>query len=73
MKTIELKVKGMMCVHCEKHIAEAIEKVAGVEKAIADHDNDRVLVRLAGDSVDEAALKAAVEGEEKEYCGIVTK
>lgn len=73
MKTIELKVKGMMCVHCEKHVADAIEKVAGVEKAIADRTNDRVLVRLSGESVDESALRAAVEAEEKEYCGIVSR
>lgn len=47
MKTIELNVKGMKCVNCEKHVADAIETVAGVEKAVADHNHDRVLVRLA--------------------------
>ena len=61
MKTIELNVKGMKCVNCEKHVADAIETVAGVEKAVADHNHDRVLVRLAEDNVDFDAIKAAVE------------
>ena len=30
MKTIELNVTGMKCVHCEAHVAEAVESVTGV-------------------------------------------
>lgn len=63
MKTIELKVTGMHCVHCEKHVADAIETVEGVEKAIADHDHDRVLVRLSNDDTDVNAIKAAIEND----------
>ena len=36
MKTVELKVTGMHCVHCEANVANLLEKVEGVEKAVAD-------------------------------------
>ena len=61
MKTIELKVTGMRCVHCEANVAKAIESVDGVEKAVADRLNDRVLVRVKNDNIDLNLLKAAVE------------
>ena len=61
MKTIELNVTGMKCVHCEAHVAEAVESVTGVEKAVADHNHDRVLVRLEDDNADVEAMKRAIE------------
>ena len=63
MKTIELKVTGMQCAHCEAGVAKALESVEGVEKAVADHTTDRVLVRLVKDDLDLSLLKAAVEGK----------
>ncbi len=63
MKTVELKVTGMHCVRCEAGVAKAIESVEGVEKAVADHDHDRVLVRLTNDDLDLGLLKAAVEAD----------
>lgn len=33
-----LKVKGMMCAHCEAHVKEALEKIDGVTEAKADHE-----------------------------------
>ena len=63
MKTIELKVTGMRCVHCEANVAKAIESVDGVEKAVADRSNDRVLVRVKNDNIDLNLLKAAVESD----------
>lgn len=61
MKTIELKVTGMKCIHCEEHVQDAIEKVPGVEKAVADHNHDRVLVRLSDDNASVDAMRAQVE------------
>ncbi|MBQ6451881.1 MAG: heavy-metal-associated domain-containing protein [Solobacterium sp.] len=67
MKTIELKVTGMHCIHCEKHVADSLEKVAGVEKAVADHNHDRVLVRLSDDNASIEAMKAAVEADDSGF------
>ena len=71
MKTLELKVTGLKCVHCEAGVAKALEQVDGVEKAIADRTNDRVLIRIAGDAVEADALKAAVEDAGFAFEGIV--
>ena len=71
MKTLELKVTGLKCVHCEAGVAKALEQVDGVEKAIADRTHDRVLIRIAGDTVEEAALKAAVDEAGFVFEGVV--
>ncbi|MCR4601559.1 MAG: cation transporter [Clostridia bacterium] len=71
MKTIELNVTGMMCVRCEKAVAEKLESVEGVEKAVADHTHDRVLVRLSDDNASVEAMKAAVEADEEKGFKVV--
>ena len=67
-----LGVKGMMCGHCEAHVKEALEQVAGVLEARADHKRNAVEVRLSG-PVDEGALRAAVEGAGYEWAGMASK
>ena len=67
--TMEITVKGMMCAHCEAHVKEALEKIAGVEEAVAKHDANLVTLKTSAD-VAEADLKAAVEGAGYEFGGI---
>ena len=57
MKTVELKVTGMHCVHCEANVANLLEK------AVADRTHDRVLVRLTNDDLDVNRLIHAVESD----------
>ena len=52
-------VKGMMCNNCEKHVVEALEKVAGVKSVVADKDAQRAVV-TAKESADVEKMKAAV-------------
>ena len=66
---MEITVKGMMCGHCEAHVKEAIEKIAGVEEASANHDENLVTIKLSSE-VAEADIKSAVEAAGYEYCGI---
>lgn len=54
-----LKVEGMMCQHCERHVKEALEKIDGVDSAIANHETNSVLVQLSKD-VAEADFEKAV-------------
>ena len=56
-----LKVEGMMCTHCEAHVKEALEKISGVESAVADHNNGEVKVTLSSDVADDT-LKSAITG-----------
>jgi Cu2+-exporting ATPase len=41
---IEIKVKGMMCPHCEAAVRTAVEALAGVKSAVADHVSGTVTV-----------------------------
>ena len=68
-RTMEITVKGMMCQHCEAHVKEALEKIAGVEEATANHEANLVVIKTTQD-VAENDIKAAVEGAGYEYCGI---
>lgn len=56
-----LKVEGMMCSHCEKHVKEALEKIDGVQEATADHEKKQVVVKLTKDVPDSEFEKAITE------------
>ncbi|MBO4418878.1 MAG: HAD-IC family P-type ATPase, partial [Oscillospiraceae bacterium] len=53
-----IKVEGMMCGNCERHVKQALEALPGVESAEADFRTGLVKIRGAAS---EAALKAAVK------------
>ena len=54
----ELKVEGMMCMHCVKHVTDALQAVEGVEKADVDLKKKRAVVTLSAPVSDEALLSA---------------
>ena len=60
---ITLDVEGMMCEHCEATVKKALESVAGVVSATANHNDNVAVVEVNGD-VDTEALKAAVEAKD---------
>jgi Cu2+-exporting ATPase len=65
MTTIELKVKGMTCAHCEMRVKKALEAVEGVETAKADHKTGKATVTLKpGADVDRQTLVEAVDATE---------
>ncbi len=54
-----IKIKGMMCPHCEARVKSALEAVDGVAEAKVSHKKANAVVTLSHD-VDDAALAAAV-------------
>lgn len=62
-----LKIEGMMCQNCAKHVREALEKVPGVSGVQV--DLEAKTATLSGEAPDEA-LRAAVEEEGYEVKGI---
>ena len=56
-----LKIKGMMCSNCERHVKEALEAIDGVEEASADFNEGTALVALSKDVPDEVLKKAVKE------------
>ncbi len=67
---MKIKVKGMMCEHCEAHVKKALEAIDGIESAVASHKQDTVTITCSKD-VDEALIKAAVKEAGYDYAGII--
>jgi copper ion binding protein len=59
MKTT-LKIEGMSCEHCVKHLTGALEGIAGVSSASVSLQNKNAVVEH-GDAVTLNVMKAAVE------------
>lgn len=67
--TTEVKIKGMMCAHCEAHVKKALEALDGVESAAPDKDAGNAVLTLSKD-VSADAVKAAVEDTGYEFLGM---
>ena len=68
MKEI-VKIRGMMCEHCENTVKKALEALPGVEKAEVSHETGTAVLSLAGE-VDEETVRKAVEDKDYEFLGI---
>jgi copper chaperone CopZ len=58
-ETITYSVPGMSCGHCRAAITAEVSTVAGVRQV--DVDLDTKLVAVSGESLDDAALVAAID------------
>lgn len=63
-QTIELSITGMTCDHCVRSVTNALKDVPGVEDVTVSLENNEAIVK--GNSLDVAALVAAVAEEEYE-------
>lgn len=59
MDALTYNVPAMHCGHCERAVKEEVSAVAGV--ASVDVDLGTKLVTVRGDSLDDVALRAAIE------------
>ncbi len=57
-----IKVKGMMCAHCEARVKKAFEAIAQVDEAVADSKKDMVVLTLNA-PLDREEIKKIVESE----------
>ncbi|MBR4733769.1 MAG: heavy metal translocating P-type ATPase [Lachnospiraceae bacterium] len=69
MKEITVKVKGMMCGHCEATVKKALEAIDGIESAAADH-NKGIAVITVSKEVPEDAIRDAIVSKDFEYLGM---
>lgn len=67
--TVTLKVKGMMCAHCEGRVKKALEGLEGVTSAKADHNSGTVEVTETR-NVPENDFKSAILKAGYEYEGM---
>jgi copper chaperone len=59
MNEITYTVSGMSCGHCKAAVEGEVSQVPGVDFVEADVDSKLVVVR--GESLDDAALRAAID------------
>ena len=67
--TKTVKIKGMMCGHCEASVKKALEALPFIAEAVVSHDTGTAVITLSGE-MDEAAVKAAVEAKDFTFLGI---
>ena len=58
-QTLTYTVPAMHCGHCERAVKEEVSAVAGVSSVAVDLETK--LVSVTGESLDDAALRAAIE------------
>ena len=68
--TKTVKIKGMMCGHCEATVKKALEALPFVEEAAVSHDAGTAVRTLSGE-LDAEAVKAAVEAKDFVFEGII--
>ena len=57
-----MKIKGMMCGHCEARVKKCLEELPGVAEADVNHKKDRAVVTLSEEISDEI-LKNTIEAQ----------
>jgi copper chaperone CopZ len=58
-ETVTYRVPGMSCEHCRAAVTNELSSVAGVDSVAVDLDEK--LVTVHGGSLDDAALRAAID------------
>ncbi len=59
---IEVKIGGMSCENCARHVREALAKLEGVQKVSINIEGGQALVEASG-ALDEAEIRQAIEEE----------
>ena len=70
--TYEIKIKGMMCGHCEKAVCRALTSVEGVKDAKADSKTG-IAFAYSDVAVNQNVLKTAIENEDYTVLAITVK
>lgn len=60
MATTEYKVTGMTCGHCENHVREEVEKIAGVSDISVSHTTGQLFI-TSDSELNDADVQAAVD------------
>lgn len=64
-----IKIKGMMCGHCEATMKKALEAVDGVETAVVSHEKGTAVVTLTRE-IEADVFRKTVEDKDFTFIGI---
>lgn len=65
----QISIEGMSCVHCVKHVEEALKEITGVVNVQVSLQDKNAVVEVA-DAVSDAKLKEAIEEVGYDVTGI---
>ena len=66
--TMTIRVEGMMCPHCERHVAQALSALPGISSVQADHKSSSVTITTSA-PVDEALIASTIRQAGYDYKG----
>ena len=58
--TVTVKIKGMMCEHCENHVRTALEALPEISEAVVSHKEGTAILTMVG-TLNEKQIKKAVD------------
>jgi len=61
MTTAEFTVTGMTCGNCEKHVAEEVSQIDGVDAVDVSHESGRLVVTSSKEIADDEIIAAVDE------------
>ena len=67
--TAVIKIKGMMCGHCEARVKKALKELSFVDEAVPNHEKGTAELTLTG-NIDEKAVRKAISDAGYKYMGI---
>ena len=67
-----IKLKGMMCHHCEKRVENALKKLPFILTAVADYKKGEVVITVDG-TLDESIIKDCINNEKYKFIKIKEK
>lgn len=66
---VTVRIKGMMCGHCEARVKKALEELPFVDEAVPSHEKGSAVLALSG-NIDEKAVKKAITDAGYKYIGL---
>lgn len=59
--SVTINVEGMMCMHCVKHVEDALKGITGVKKVKVELEKNTAQVEYVPSKTNEAELVSAIE------------
>ena len=66
---VTVRIKGMMCGHCEARVKKALEELPFVDEAVPSYEKGSAVLALSG-NIDEKAVKKAITDAGYKYIGL---
>ena len=60
IQTVEFSISGMTCAGCEEHVKHEVNKLSGIIKSTASHENGNAIVEFDNSKINIAEIESAI-------------